>query len=535
MKNPLLGLPLVFAILINILSTHTISAQEQFWVFFTDKHNVSFDPNVYFDSKAIERRIRQNINLSDSSDFPLNSTYKNSVLNLADSLIYESRWFNAVAIYSDYEAIERIKLLPYVAEVVPITQQAMPASFASDAATETTADEKLLKGQLNRMQGHYFTDRGITGKGLRIAVFDAGFPSVDTHEAFEHLRRDKRIIETYDFVKKKEFVYSFSSHGTSTLSCIAGIYKGTPIGLATGAEFLLARTEMSSREPYAEEVYWLAAAEWADKNGADIISSSLGYTNERYFSSDMDGKTSLVSRAANMAASKGILVLNSAGNEGDGKWKFIGAPADADSVLSIGGYNSSGTYRISFSSYGPTADKRLKPNVCAYGKAFVAGKSGFTTAEGTSFSCPLAAGFAACAWEHSRSMTNMELFRAIEHSGDLYPYFDYAHGYGVPQAGYFTEQDSNKISAPPFNFEEDAGILYIVVPSYNEDLGYNKDAGSKTEDYLFYNIQNADGVLDKYYVIMVHSLRPVSIELNTLVKGQQINVSYKGYYNSFKY
>ncbi len=151
----------------------------------------------------------------------------------------------------------------------------------------------------------------------------------------------------------------------------------------------------------------------------------------------MNGKKSLVARAANMAASKGMLVVNAAGNDGETKWKHLGTPADADSVLSVGGISPESDYHFSFSSYGPTADKRLKPNVCAYGAVMESGKKGLTTTYGTSFASPLVAGFAACAWQTNRRLNNMELFKEIEKSADLYPYFDYAHGYGVPQAGYF--------------------------------------------------------------------------------------------------
>ena len=170
------------------------------------------------------------------------------------------------------------------------------------------------------------------------------------------------------------------------------------MGLATGANFLLAITEVSS-EPFSEEENWLAAVEWAYKNGADIISSSLGYTNNRYFTKDMDGKKSFVVKAASLAARKGMLVINAAGNDGDSEWKVISTPADADSILTIGGVSPETNLHINFSSYGPTADGRMKPNVSAFGEAVVANTKGnVEIAFGTSFATPLVAGFAACAW-----------------------------------------------------------------------------------------------------------------------------------------
>ena len=160
----------------------------------------------------------------------------------------------------------------------------------------------------------------------------------------------------------------------------------------------MARTERVAVENETEEVLWLMAMEWADANGADIINTSLGYASEEYFNYQMDGKTSIIARAANMAAKKGILVLVSAGNSGDSDWKYIATPADADSVLTIGAITSSGIHR-SFSSFGPTADFRMKPNVVAYGDVMGASKKGISKTQGTSFSCPLVAGYAACVWQ----------------------------------------------------------------------------------------------------------------------------------------
>jgi len=517
-----------------ILSVSNLSAQEKYWVYFTDKKNVSFDPYAYFDAKAIERRVLNNIPLAEYTDFPLNENYVETTLLYADSISQVSRWFNAVAVYMASSQVENVLQLPFVQGVESIAGSSVTAQYDESKDESPSGDENLLKEQLERMKGQVFINGDINGKGVRIAVFDAGFPHVDTHEAFAHIRDGKRIIKTWDFVRNREYVYKYSSHGAMTLSCIAGKYKGTPIGLATEAEFLLARTEKSNSEPFSEEENWLAAAEWADKNGADIISSSLGYTNNRYFQKDMDGKTSLVSRAANMAASKGMLVVNAAGNEGSSAWKFLGAPADADSVLTIGGIDPQTNYKINFSSYGPTADKRLKPNVCAFGTAFVAGKEGFTSASGTSFSCPLVAGFAACAWQTNRSLSNMTLFKEIEKSADLYPYFDYAHGYGVPQATYFTEKNKKSVNAN-FSFAlTDTTLEINVIKVENEETGIYDEKDVK-EKLLFYNIQNPDGKLEKYYVIQVYDVRAVEIDLKSLKKGQRINASYKGFYSTYQY
>jgi hypothetical protein len=413
------------------------SAQDLYWVFFTDKNGTEFDPYAYFDAKAIQRRVQQQLPLCDSTDFPLNRTYITAVDRLSEEMIGESRWFNAVAVGTF--RIDEIRALPFVAAVTPIESHAVPASVSSEESAPTAAaDIAHIYPQLDRMQGKRFVEQGIDGSGIRIAVLDGGFKMADEHPAFQHLRDGHRILKTYNFPLKRENVYGWSSHGTMVLSCIAGIKDGNKIGLATGAEFLLARTEVNA-EPRKEEVWWMMGMEWADRNGANIINSSLGYGKERYNPEDMDG-TSLVARAANMAAAKGILVCNSMGNEGDDRsWRTLITPADADSVLSVGGIDEMGN-PSSFTSWGPTADGRLKPNVCAYGHAFVANPSKtkpYTYAYGTSFSSPLTAGFAACAWQSRPQLNNMELKAEIEKSADRYPEHDFRYGYGVPQASYF--------------------------------------------------------------------------------------------------
>ena len=393
----------------------------------------------------------------------------------------------------------------------------------------TNKERDLLKRQTGRMGAEEFAQNNIDGTGIRIAIFDAGFPTADVNPAFEHIRKENRIIKTYDFIKNKEDVYGHSSHGTMVFSCIAGKKGDQIIGMATGAEFLLARTEMSLLELFSEEENWLAAVEWADKNGADIINSSLAYTYHRYFTSDMDGKKSLVARAANMAASKGMLVLNAAGNDGESAWKYLGTPADADSVLTVGGISPESDYHISFSSYGPTADKRLKPNVCAFGAVIAAGKKGLTTTYGTSFSSPLVAGFAACAWQTNRNLNNMELFKEIEKSADLYPYFDYAHGYGVPQAKYFTNQQK-QITDTTFYFVNKNRLLKVYI---DEEKYIAEDIENRK--MLYYHIENKMCHLDRYYVILAEKHDVLEFLLSDYAKGEKLRVHFNGFTDTFEF
>lgn len=519
-------------------------ASEKYLITFTDKKGVEFSPLDYFDEKAIQRRLSSGIPIDDFSDYPVNENYIEAVSKYADSITAISRWLNAVVIYAKDEELARIQSLKFVQSVELLFKSKL--NLSSKVASEegynlSISNTELLEMQIDRMGGGLFDIKGYTGKGIRVAVFDAGFPNVDKSPFFDHIRAGNRIVKTYDFVKKSEFVYSYSSHGTQTLSCIAGMYNGKKIGMATDAEFLLARTEHSKREPFAEEEFWLLAAEWADKNGANIISSSLGYTSDRYFPEEMNGKKSLVARAANMAAKKGILVLNAAGNEGNDKdWKTIDTPADADSVLSIGGIDPYNGYKSNFSSFGPTSDKRLKPNVCAYGTAITGGSKGFKKADGTSFSTPLVAGFAACAWQAKPMLSNMQLFAEIQKSADLYPYFDYAHGYGVPQSAYFTQILSDSVT-PTFELVQESSVLKVVIKEdflkNNEDMFFDFKKLKKASDsnLLYYHIENSKGYLDKYYVVSVYQKNPVQIIIGEQSRGSTLRVFYKGYFKTYSF
>ena len=485
----------ILTILAFVLMFCEVQAQQAYWVFLTDKQGTTFDPYSYFDAKAIERYRQCGADLYDITNYPVCPSYEQGVRALATEEIGASRWMNALGVMATPDQIVAIEALPYVLRVQPIAANGLQLASVTQSPElpglmDFATVEGPLEAQLVRMGGKAFRDKGIDGKGIRIAVFDGGFPQVNTHSAFKHLRDNHQIIKTWNFPNNKENVYGWNSHGTMTLSCIAGRADDKDLGLATGAEFLLARTEVAP-EPAKEEVWWQMAVEWADKNGANIISSSLGYGKERHYTKDMDG-TSYVAKAGNLAARKGILVVNSAGNEADDKqWRTIITPADADSVLCIGGIENSLTEynHIEFSSYGPSADGRQKPNVCAFGYARTAntGKSDndFHYVHGTSFSCPLVAGFAACAWQASPGKTAMEMFRLIEQSADLYPYCDYSFGYGVPQADFFC----NKIAQPEPSFR------FVI----EEDTVRVVPTRPIKHSHLFYSFRRSDDHLLTYY------------------------------------
>jgi serine protease AprX len=518
-------------ILILVLMPGQTFSQNSYWLFLKDKSAEGFDPNSYFDRQIIERRLALDQPLFDSADLPLNQNYILQIKENVKRLNFESRWLNAVKVTASEAQIKIITELPFIKGIRKSEEPEVKISSGFHkrdwVKLDSKGQEDLLKRQIAIMQGNEFKENNLNGKGIRIAVLDIGFAGVNKNPVFKALRDKKSILKTWDFIRNHENVYGHDTHGCTVLSCIAGISEKGDIGLAPGAEFLLAITETIGEE-FFEEENWLAAMEWAYKNGANIISSSLGYTYHRYYTSDLDGKTSLVSRAGNIAASKGILVINAMGNEGDNSWQFMGTPADADSVLSVGGIDPVTGLRIDFSSFGPTSDMRRKPNVAAFGKVMAASRRSMATEYGTSFSAPLVAGFAACVWQLHPEMTNMQIFHEVERSGKLYPYYDYAHGYGIPQASKVLSKNIPNI--PSFEFSLKDNNIEVKVNIFIED----SDGVGHSDQYLYFHIQNKEGFLDRYSVIKVQGKIPLRIPLDDLDDGKVLRVYYHGYTAEYK-
>lgn len=493
-------------------------------VYFKNKANQQFDPHTYFDAKAIERRVRQGLSLFDSTDFPVNPNYLNEVERRVATLKMHSRWFNAAVVMATPEQIEEISKLPFVAEIEASASVFMRPASRDDHTVDYVLADKNLERQIERMGAAMLQAEGLNGNGVRVAIFDVGFSGADKHPAFKHLYEKGKIKGSRDFVKKRDHVYDGGWHGTAVWSCIAGkTLDDRWLGLAWDAEFLLARTELERSEPFAEEEYWVEAAEWADKNGADIINSSLGYTDNRYFPEQMNGKTSFISRGANMAARKGMLVVNAAGNEGSGHWGIIGAPADADSVLAVGGLEPCCDYHIDFSSFGPTADKRLKPNVAAQGRTMSAKSSGYSTVNGTSFASPLMAGFAACMMQKYPEVKNMELFGLLEKSGHLYPYFDYAHGYGIPHPSRFNNETTPE---PTFNLVKDTAATHytvVIKPSHFDS------SATEFSQLLYVSEVDSRNHLIAYRVVDVSTTEPYVFKYSPFNPISRLRLHYKGY------
>jgi len=529
----------IISILILSLSFATLG-QDTYRVFLKDKGAQEFDPFTFFDQKAIERRVALNIPIYSPDDIPVSVHYLTALSRYGD-IIGKSRWLNLVHV-SCSSCLENLKALPFVRSVEAIPSKTPPLLPLSSAMPLEESGDELMQFKQNLEQaqterfGAFPADTfGNAGAGVRIAVIDVGFKNAHKNPYLSHLYDEGRIIKTWDFVRKKVNVDAGGHHGTMVLSCIGGIYDYIPLGLAYNAEYLLARTERLYSERLSEEIFWMEAVEWADQNGADIINSSLGYTVQRYFPEDMNGKTAYISQIANRAASKGILVVNAAGNEGeDPQWKTIGAPADADSVLSVGGIDPKIGTHIAFSSYGPTSDMRMKPNVSATGMAMVAKNQGLTSSFGTSFASPLVAGFAACVKALNPNLYGVGLKDIIEKSGDLHPYFDYAHGYGVPQTAHFEDSkkelpknDSLLITKEENGFSISWGkskfsvnqSQYTLNARYPHQLFYKAESN---HHILFYLVVNTNGVSDSLFI---HNKQ--------LTGATKLTVFYEGNYQEY--
>lgn len=466
----------------------SLSAQKdgtsKYWIFLKDKGLSSkvFFPDSYFHPAALKRRQKNGLPTFDYADLPVENNYRTGVSKHCTKLIGESRWFNTLFVWATPDEVAIIKKLPFVSEVKPVAKHVQKQQQTAQRPNPNTKDEHLskltpeelayLKYQTQRFQADTFQTRNLKGKGVRIAVFDAGFPAVDKHEAFRHLK----ISETKDFHSGQSNVFGFNDHGTCALSCIGGVMDSVHnIGMATAAEYMLARTENAKKEVDNEQEYWIMAAEWADQHGADIISSSLGYTHSHYFQEEMDGQTAPISKAAAIAAQKGILVFNAAGNEGTDRWRTIGAPADAKDVFAIAATDPKTDIADVYSSVGPSADGRLKPELSAPGTCIVANGFNwlykkpcadcFQLTQGTSFATPLTAGFTACALEAFPELSAKDMREKLLRSGHLYPYYDYSNGYGVPQASKLFGENHTPIS-PTFNVQNqgDSVSIQLLLP-----------------------------------------------------------------------
>ncbi|WP_025762280.1 S8 family peptidase [Dyadobacter tibetensis] len=439
-----------------LLGTQDVLAQinSRYLLLFKDKADNVFSlekAEEFLSPKALARRYRQNIPISES-DLPVSPSYLARVAATGAKVISTTRWFNGALVEANESQLKAIKMLPFFSSIEgnhPVLFGTEPGEVrmaVKAQATESpvTLDYGLARTQTTLLGADYFHQKGILGQEIVIAAFDEGFSRADQLEYFKLLFDEKRVLETYDFIAGEVNVYDKQSHGTNVLSTIAAYQPGMIVGIAPKAKFVLYRTESNMMESPYEEVAWLLAAERADSIGVDIITSSLGYStfigpfnnaDYNYTYEDMDGHTTIVSRAARWASRKGIVVVNSAGNEASSPWKYIIAPADVDSVLSVGATNRNLEY-ASFSSIGPNALGQQKPDVSAVGLGVYIGTNVGTgtvvSSQGTSFSCPQVAGLVALAWQAYPFLTAQQVISVLKKSGNQADRPDNYLGYGVP-------------------------------------------------------------------------------------------------------
>jgi hypothetical protein len=449
----------IFVSILSILLVANSQAQvEKYYklvITFKDKNNSGYSltkPEQFLSERALERRKKHGIK-PDEYDLPVTPAYIQGVCNLGAVLVNKLNWSNRIQVSTkDSLFATKVTGLPYVSDVKLVytgfrqvkRQIPVSAKLLKNDSTFQWQNQEYgnALNQVHMIGADYLHSRGWTGKNIIIAVLDGGFYKVNELPLFDYIRSANRILGTWDFVANESSVYEDNSHGMYVLSAIAGYAPGKIAGTAPDASFYLLRTEDAASETISEEYNWEAGALYADSAGADIISSSLGYTTfdngiGSHTYADMNGHTTVVTRAADFAASRGILVVNSAGNSGNDPWFYIGAPADGDSVLAIGAVDMNESI-AGFSSRGPTYDKRIKPDVCARGVQTVLSSTsgGISQSNGTSFSCPLVAGAAASLMSANPQAGWYDIFHAIRKSADRYENPDNSYGYGIPNMGY---------------------------------------------------------------------------------------------------
>lgn len=415
----------------------------RYLILFKDKASNSYslnNPGAFLSSKSLERRRKNRVAIS-IQDLPVSNTYLDKVRTTGARILFPLKWINGALITQKPSEIKKTLALSCVKGLYWNFPADSSASLQIQAGTQAnflSPDYGNSSTQINQLGIDQMHARNIRGDGILISLLDDGFKNANSVPFLQTTFSEKRITATLTTDPTISSVYSGGGHGTNVLSTIAGYEPGKLIGTAYKASFALAQTEESGRELIVEEANWLRGAEWADSLGTDIISSSLGYStfdnplhNHSY--SDMNGKSTLVSKAAAWAASKGILCTISAGNEGANTWKYITAPADADSILTVGAVNALGGLS-SFSSIGPSFDGRIKPDVVAMGSNTVVGFTDGTIgiSNGTSFSAPLVAGLAAGLIQSYPSHSAQQIRNAILKSGSQFSRTDMLLGFGIP-------------------------------------------------------------------------------------------------------
>lgn len=418
------------------------------------------NPSTYLSQRAIDRRTKYGIAI-DSTDLPVSPSYITQIANTPNVTILNiSKWQNAISIQvSNQSAITTINAFPFVESVGGIAarfgengrnelrnkfeleENITPVDF-SQRTEQLTADYFNYGtnsfNEIHLHNGEFLHNIGLRGQGMQIGMLDNGYNNYTVLDAFDSVRIQNQVLGTWDFVNKEANVINDGSHGMNCFSTIAANIPGQFIGKAPKASFWLYKTEDDNGEYPIEEFNWVCGVERADSSGADIISSSVGYydfdnASFNHIYADMNGNTTIAAKGADMAAKKGLLVFNSIGNEGNNAWKFLITPSDADSIVAVGAVSSSGVVG-NFSSYGPSSDGQIKPDMSSVGVSAMIQTNSNTIgfSNGTSFACPNMAGLGTCLWQGFPEYNNMRIIRELQKASSKFSTPDDRVGYGIP-------------------------------------------------------------------------------------------------------
>jgi hypothetical protein len=432
----------IFLLLAMVGSAGLASAQNRYIVHFKDKNSSPYSvsqPQQFLSSRAIARRIKQEIPVVEA-DIPVNPSYVQQLRTAGAKVFYSSRWMNCALVQASTTIASSLSALSFVdkVEYVAADPKQQGGRIGWIKGRNQAGVAEATRAQLQMVGIDDMQSDDIYGKGVHVAFLDAGFDGVDTAAPFQHLFQDNRIIQVHDFVQNTKDVYRYDEHGTEVLSVIAAS-SGTYTGGAHQASFYLYVTEEGPTEYRVEEYNWLFAAERADSAGVDIISSSLGYstfddkTMNYDKTTDLDGKKAVITKAATLAIERGIVVICSAGNEGNNSWGTITPPADADGIIAVGSVTSTGA-RSNFSSRGPTSDNRIKPDVVAMGSGVSVirpnGTNGY--ASGTSLAAPIVTSLIAGLMERFPDIDPNIVAQQVVQTASQYDNPDNLLGYGIP-------------------------------------------------------------------------------------------------------
>lgn len=499
------------------MAAQTQIAPYKYWIQFTDKNNAPYSidkPEEFLSERAIQRRVKYGVAL-DEKDIPVNPSYIEAVKNAGATILNPSKWLNGVTVEVREESvISAIAELPFVksSRVLkddPLKQSLKEKSFSCEMNVETIINSDVCRNhygsahtQIELLNGVALHEMGYQGEGMWIGICDSGYQGADMHDVFQNMRDEERLLGTKDFVYKNGVVYSDDHHGTACLSLMAGYMPGVYVGTAPKASYFLCRTENVNSENVIEEYNWVSAAEYMDSLGIDVISTSLGYitfddAQMVHGYEDFDGETCIITIGAEIASSRGVLVVAAAGNEGNKSFPYVGAPGDGKNVLTVGGVKSDGT-RAGFSSIGPTYDGRIKPDVMsfAYAVSVASPSNNFYESNGTSLATPSLAGMAACFWQARKDAPESTIREIIKQSSNNYLTPNSEYGYGIPDF---------RRALDLLNLEEcdifDEKSLFSVFPNPSNGvvelkLNYDENASVQVFDMMGKMIYNFDNHSD---------------------------------------